>query len=110
MEASISLKEDLGRIIRRSRVLAGMGTREELAVASGLPVEMIRSFEKGRFEDAKPEEVRRAISPLGLNSESITYVDGLIRHIFSDPTKGTTSTVSPPTMKDRMLPRSRPSI
>ncbi len=107
MEAFVSPEEELGKIARRSRVMAGMGTRDDLAAVSGLPVQKIKSLEKGKTRDLSQEEVRLAFSHLGLNLESITHVDHLIQKIFVPPTQETIRTAQPLTWAERRLPASR---
>lgn len=106
MQAYVSPEEELGMIVRRYRVLAGMAKREDLALKTGHPVHKIRSLEKGKPKVFRPEEVRLVAGKLHLNDEAIMYVDHLIQRIFGVPTSAESARVENPlTHASRVPPR-----
>jgi hypothetical protein len=97
----------LGRTVRRSRVLAGMGTREELAEKTALPVEKIAGLEKGNPKVMTPAEVRRVFSEFKLGHDEIVYIDRLIENLFSVPLTVANKVTYPLTNSSRRLPHPR---
>ena len=92
--------------IRRSRVLWGISTREELARLAEVRPSALDWAEKAEGSPPEKEELMRVAQVLRFTGEHATYVRALIETVLRQSTE---VRVNPPTIQDRYFPRSRES-
>jgi hypothetical protein len=74
MDRNGNQAEILGKNLRRMRVMAGFGTREDMALSAGIDPEAARNLEKGRLNQVSLEDLSKVLDTLKLNDDSRQYV------------------------------------
>ena len=78
--------QEVGSIVRRQRVMAGMGDRVQLAVKAGVAPEFLRAIEKGEMISSREiTDLDKIVEALGLNPESRRGLQTLLRNVYGSP-------------------------